>query len=337
MPQTRVAMNALVALSMLACSSGTTAANGTPTPAGTTPPGQATRTGVLTYSTPDDEVHTFDLAASADKKVTDGTEADRAPSGEIVFIDDVNVGPPKKLSRAAADGSGKTALATPGPTAGYLNPVVSPDGTKIAMTYYPRAFPHTFAAEDGTVVLDMAGKVLANLAGVFDPSWLSDGRLVLAGTIHTPAGNEKAEPTDTPKVAGLFVSSPDFATVTRIPVPGATSPQTPDASPDGKRVAFMQDDHIFVVDLDGTNLQALTTGDFKESYPAFAPDGRSVAVQSYGTYGGSKPYVALAVISVDRTTPLAIAADSPETLRDAARTDSSSAGRMSAIQHMRWR
>lgn len=99
----------------------------------------------------------------------------------------------------------------------------------------------------------------------------------------------------------------------------------------------MQSDHIFVVDLDGANLHQLTTGDSKESYPAFSPDSASVAVQSFGTYGGPKPYVALAVIAAERTTPLAIASDSPEVLRDASTASNSSGGRTSGIQHMRWR
>lgn len=112
---------------------------------------------------------------------------------------------------------------------------------------------------------------------------------------------------------------------------------TPDASSDGTRVAFVQGDHVFVVDLDGTNLRAVTTGDFVESYPAFSPDGRSITVQSYGTYGGPKPYVALAVVSLDRAAPLALSADAPELLRDSAGTSTSSGGRISAIQPMRWR
>jgi WD40-like Beta Propeller Repeat len=329
-------ISVLLVLALLGCSSGNqTATNPTTNPTPT--PAPAARTGVLTYSTPTDEIHAFDLAANADKKLTDGTQAERAPAGDLVFIDDVDVGPPAKLSHASADGTGKRAIITPGSSTAYYNPVVSPDGTKIAMTYYPRGFAHTLAPDDGTVVLDMTGGVLANLAGVFDPSWLADGRLVLAGTVHTPSGNANAEPTDTPKAAGLFISSADFATVAAIPIAGAASPQTPDASPDGKRVAFMDADHVFVVDLDGANLHALTAGDFKESYPAFSPDGASVAVQSYGSYGGPKPYVALAVVSSDRTTPLVIASDSPEVLRDASAAASSSAGRISAIQHMRWR
>lgn len=304
---------------LLACSSSTTAT------------GAAARKGVVTYSTPDDEIHTIDLGTGTDTKLLDGTEADRAPDGTILFIDDVDVGPPKKLSRAAADGGGKTALLTPGPTTAYFNPVVSPDGTMIAMTYYPRGFSHTLAREDGTVVLDAAGKVLENLAGVFDPSWLGDGRLVAAGTVHTPSGNGNAEPTDTPKAAGLFIVSADFATVTPLAIAGATAPMTPDASPDGSRVVFQENDHVFVVNIDGSGLRQLTTGDFHESYPAFSPDGKSIVVQSYGTYGGPKPYVALVVLSVDADAPITVTADSPALVHDAG------GGTLSAIQHMRWR
>jgi len=219
----------------------------------------------------------------------------------------------------------------------YLNPVVSPDGSRIALSYYPRGFTHKLAAEDGTVVLDANGKVIANVAGMFDPSWTPDGRLVMAGTVENPSGDQNAENRVTPTKAGLFLSSADLATAAPIEIAGAAKPEQPSVSPDGTQVAFMDGDHVFIVGIDGTGLRQLTAGDHLDAYPTFSPDGSSVAFQSLGSYGASKPYSAITIVSASLTAPITLTADAPVYLIDPAATASSSAGRISAIQRMRWR
>jgi Tol biopolymer transport system component len=269
----------------------------------------------------------------------DGSEVDRAPNGQIIFLDDTEIGPPAKLTKAASDGSGATKLIEPGTSVAYFNPVFSPDGTRLAMTYYPRGFAHKLAPVDGTVVLDAAtGEVVANIAGAFDPAWTPDGRLVMAGTVEVPSGDENGKDRVTPTKAGLFISSADLKTATPIAAAGLGEAEQPSVSPDGTLVAFMQADHIYVVGIDGTGLRPLTAGGtFLDAYPTFSPDGTSIAFQSLGTYGASKPYAAVAILSADLEEPTTLTADADVYPLDAAQSESSSQGRIHAIHHMRWR
>jgi Tol biopolymer transport system component len=293
--------------------------------------------GVITYATPTDEVHAFDVATSTDTKLADGAEPDRMADGSIVFVATeglVN----EVISLAGADGSNPRVVVKPGSVTATQKPAGSPDGTKVAFTYYPRGFSHTFSPDDGIVVVGMDGAIVATLPGVFDPAWTPDGRIVAAGTVHTASGNENAEPTDTPKDAGLFVSDGALKKTTKIPVT-LDHPMTPAVSPDGSLVAFVQNDHVFVVGIDGSGLRQLTTGDHIDAAPTFSPDGASIAFESLGTYGLATTYAALAVVPVNAAAPLAVSDDASETatLRDPKRTQESSIGRITAFDRMRWR
>jgi hypothetical protein len=228
-------------------------------PAADNPANEAS--GTLTYATPTDEIHAFDLAAHTDSLVLAvGTEPDRMPSGQIVYVDPGLVGSQDQLTVASANGATHSALVAPGATVASFNPVSSPDGKYIAMTYFPRGFSHGFALNDGSVFVDPSGKVALNVPGVFDPAWVSDGRVVFAGTVDVPSGTSNADPTETPVAAGLFVSSADGKTVE--PIAGnLLSPQHPAVSPDGKSIAFVQLDDVWIIGMDGTGLKQVTTGD----------------------------------------------------------------------------
>ena len=307
-----------------------------------TPAGIGTATGTITYSAPSSEVHALDLATHTDKKLLDDAESvDRFGDGRLLFMDySDGVAAPAKLTIAAADGSGKRQIATPGTSVAYYNPTASPDGSKIAMTYYPRGFAHKLAAKDGTVVLDTNGAVVGNLENVFDPAWLPDGRLVLSGTVSVPSGSSDAKPTETPKAAGLFVSDAAFTTVT--PIAGVTgSPQHPSGSRDGTRVAFARDGDVFTVGIDGTGLAQVTSGDPVESYPAFSPVGASLAMASSGFYSGAAKLVNVLIITAARPAqPVVLKDPDPATdiaPRDNAALSDSVAGRISLTQRLTWR
>lgn len=294
-------------------------------------------TGTLTYSTPADEIHAFDVAAHSDSLLlASGTEPDRMPSGQIVYVDPGDVGSPYQLTLASADGATHTALVAPGPTVAAFNPTGSPDGMYIAMTYFPRGFSHTFAMDDGSVFVDTTGQVVFNVAGVFDPVWLKDGRVVFSGTVDVPSGTANAEPTETPVAAGLFVSSDDGTTV--VPIGGnLQSPQHPAVSADGKWIAFVQTADVWIIGMDGTGLKQVTTGDNIETHPVFSPDGRFIACQSYGLFGTIKPYSAIALVPSQPDAPTKLDRTAENFVVDANHTDTSSQGRINAIQHMAWR
>jgi hypothetical protein len=258
------------------------------------------------------------------------------PSGQVVYVDPGLVGSQDQLTVASANGGTHTALVAPGATVASFNPVSSPDGQYIAMTYFPRGFAHAFALSDGSVFVDTTGKVALNVPGVFDPAWISDGGVVFSGTVDVPSGTANAEPTETPVAPGLFVSSEDGTTV--VPIGGnLKSPQHPAVSPDGKSIAFVQTEDIWIIGMDGTGLKQVTTGDNIEAHPTFSPDGRLIACQSYGFFGAGKPFSAIAVVASRPDAPTKLDGTAPNFIVDANHTDTSSQGRITAVQHMAWR
>jgi len=112
------------------------------------------------------------------------------------------------------------------------------------------------------------------------PSWTEDGRIVVAGGFSNP---------------GLYLSDAGFTTFTRFD-PMLSMPTQPSVSPDGKRVAFVIDQHVAVMNLDGSAFHMLTTGDGQESWPVWSPDGskigawRSYTLITFDAAGGGTAY-----------------------------------------------
>ncbi len=293
------------------------------------------RNGRITYATSGGELHVFDLAARADAKVLAGTEPDRFPTGEIAFVD--STGAPKRISKARADGVGTATLLDAGSTVTDCNPVVSPDGAKIAFTYYPGRFAHSLAPSDGTVVIDASSKVVASFPGVFDPAWTPDGRLVLAGTVEIRNDAGSGETRVSPVRAGLFITDAALHAAEPFLVAGTRRPEQPAVSPDGTRIAFMDEDHLYAVGISGGQAKQLTQGDHKDSHPAFSPDGSEIAFHSFGDHGASTPYPAIAIIRSSEESPVTLDEGSAAYLLDPGRTATASSGRISAVSHMAWR
>lgn len=316
-----------IRFSFLAIACAVAACNATTTP---NQGGAAAAGGTITYATPADEIHVYDVAAQSDSKIfDDGAAPDRAPDGTIVFTDETAL-TKSQLATMDANGGGEQVIVDPGTSVAYLNPVVSPDGSKIALTYFPRDFPKKLTQVNGVAIVDKTGAVLSTLEGVFDPAWTPDGRLVVAGTVDVPSGTSEAKPTESPKAKGLFVSDAALTTVTAIPAT-FTDPKHPAVSPDGKLVAFSDNDDIWVVGIDGSAPHAITTGDNVDTHPQFSPDGASVAVESYGYVAeGGTLYTTVAVVSAQgpavdlKNTPSAFLVDQK-------------GARISAYQHLAWR
>jgi dipeptidyl aminopeptidase/acylaminoacyl peptidase len=81
---------------------------------------------------------------------------------------------------------------------------------------------------------------------------------------------------------GLQTASPDFKNVR--PLTDHDDDTAPALSPDGDRVAFMSRRNgnwdIYVVDIDGENLQQITTDPAQDGLPAWSPDGKVLAFVS---------------------------------------------------------
>jgi predicted secreted protein len=89
--------------------------------------------------------------------------------------------------------------------------------------------------------------------------------------------------------------------------------------------------------MDGTGLKQVTTGDNIEAHPTFSPDGRLIACQSYGFFGAGKPYSAIAVVPSRPDAPTKLDGTAPNFIVNANHIDTSSQGRITAVQHMAWR
>ncbi len=145
----------------------------------------------------------------------------------------------------------------------FKSPQLSPDGKYIA---YEGQFGYRF---DMYVVERQTGKLVTQffedftVAGFERPSWTPDGRIVFSG-----------KPNANP---GLYITSKDFKTYERIDQ-DLSDPRQPKVSPDGKLIAFILNDHLYTLNIDGTNLKQITTSDWKESWPTWSPDGQWIAI-----------------------------------------------------------
>jgi len=100
------------------------------------------------------------------------------------------------------------------------------------------------------------------------PTWTPDGKILYAGCLGD--------------ACGIILMGPHGSDPRQV-VAGATE-TNPEASPDGRRVAFMSrrdgNWEVYVADLGGGNMQRLTNHPGNDGLPAWSPDGRWLAYVS---------------------------------------------------------
>ncbi len=102
------------------------------------------------------------------------------------------------------------------------------------------------------------------------PTWHAGGAVVFKGWGNSGEGLQVA---------------PDGSTLTDFkPLTDQIGDTAPSVSPDGKKVAFMSNRNnnwdIYVINIDGSNLQRLTTDDAQDGLPTWSPDGKAIAFVS---------------------------------------------------------
>ena len=162
-------------------------------------------------------------------------------------------------------------------TGGYaVFPDWSPDGRKIAFDGFQGSDPFdeiyvVNAANGGglTALTSCAGYG----AGCFNsyPAWSPDGRRIVF--IHADDSDADGNPIN----EQVWVMSANGSNKTQLTFGSASHDQTPDWSPDGRKIAYMEDGHIFTMRADGSHQTQLTFGDAIDFGTAWSPDGRKIA------------------------------------------------------------
>ncbi|HEU4698410.1 MAG TPA: Ig-like domain-containing protein [Gemmatimonadales bacterium] len=171
-----------------------------------------------------------------------------------IYVADVDGGEPRRLTQSAGDD---------------LNPVWSPDGTKIAFASYRDGATNAeiYVAEaDGS-----NPRRLTNDSGRdWEPAWSPDGTKIAFSSQRD--GNFE-----------LYVMNADGTDQVRLTNTSAQE-ATPVWSPDGSRIAFEYlgtgSGDIYVMAADGSNRQRLTTSGSMDALPAWSPDGTRLAFAS---------------------------------------------------------
>ena len=221
------------------------------------------------------------------------------PDGRIIFETGNFIDPKysdELIMIANVDGTNMTTLSDLGVT--YVdastNPRMSLDGK-----YFCYNFVNSLSQQtQGLRICKSSGTLITTIANVFDGYWAADGSLVAAGAI-----GDQAQPSGTfaPGTQGIFKISSDFKTIAQIGS-GLTSPSSPGLSPDGKKVAFVMNNHIWSMNMDGTGLKQITTGANQETNPSFSSDGNWIGAYGNGAAGGN----GYAIVPSNPATPASV-------------------------------
>jgi WD40 repeat protein len=166
-----------------------------------------------------------------------------------------------------SDAAGKT-LETVRFNEQVVGPELCPDGKRILGTVYR---PGPVVDIGGTkiagspvlsvCVFDLKGKEILFFAGYDDATWTPDGKIIATGKYNDP---------------GLFELDPATQKVRTIDEKMGSA-YSPAVSPDGRTLAVVTGDKVWLVGRDGKDLRQLFPHGMKQQRPTFSPDGTKVA------------------------------------------------------------
>jgi len=143
---------------------------------------------------------------------------------------------------------------------GYGNstyPSLSPDKKLIAV-------PPTY--DDGIMILDMQGKILFNLVSFQGKDlkgsveWMSDNTLLFRVENN------------------LYRTNPSFTQATLVKTFSFAEWGDFTPSADGSKIALRGGNHLWLMNIDGSDLRQITESKFLEVYPVFSPDGKYLLI-----------------------------------------------------------
>ncbi|HLO33601.1 MAG TPA: hypothetical protein VK249_30915 [Anaerolineales bacterium] len=216
----------------------------------------------------------------------------------------VSIGP---MVAGPADGlymtdlaSGNTSL-LPGTTTGDINPLWSPDGSRIAFTRGPSSGLIGAPGPYKMMVTDPDGSNLRQLTDSsevnYAMAWMPDGKRLLYTMLSRDGASLHIMDIQTGEASSLFDINYNGSVV---------------VSPDGKRLAFEEmlplDRYgLFVANLDGSHRKLLSSGDpYIVTVPAWSPDGEWVIASLHDPDGNKHPNPILVLIHVDSCQMIAL-------------------------------
>jgi Tol biopolymer transport system component len=166
-------------------------------------------------------------------------------------------------------------------------PLLSPDGTRVVGSVrrdLPPIGGVSGASEPGVGVFDLDGREITSVSGYDDATWTPDGKIIATGGLYEP---------------GLFELDPATKSVRPIDAKVA-SPFSPSVSPDGKTIAFVTGEKVWLIDrADGKNLRQFLLDGHSQQRPIFSPDGSKIAMVVCNTMAAD---MTGEVFVIDRTT-----------------------------------
>ena len=186
-------------------------------------------------------------------------------------------------------------------TGAESGPAWSPDGKRIAFSRTNGGTGYDTGADIFVVDADGSGEtqLTSSPSQGLVPSWSPDGsRLVWeVRDKNYPGGCGQNPATATIQTFELWVMNADGSGKRQLTPSGDPCESTPDWSPDGKRILYVEwsttqdgdDQNVAAVGADGTGHAVLinSAGRFSPDHPVWSPDGASVAFFSVAYYGKS--------------------------------------------------
>jgi Tol biopolymer transport system component len=234
------------------------------------------------------DIWTVNIVTGKLKQITsapaDEYEPNWSPDGKgLIFVSGVGIMADTLKYVDLASGTQRT-LATIDPKQGRFDaPSFSPDGKRIAYIRFNGA--GIFVDDAHLIVTTLDGAPIytgkATDAFPFPPTWLSnddllytaDGKILktsLSSGDETPIAFTAAIPTDRPVYTHKHY---DFDSTAPRPVKGIYAPAL---SPDGKRVAFVALNQLYIMPIGGKPV-AITHDAFYKQGPIWSPDGKTLA------------------------------------------------------------